>query len=292
MYEVAMRYVFMRFPGGRAKAVTFSYDDGVKQDKRLADLFSSYGIKGTFNFNSTKLREFNYSREEMEEIFFSHGHEIATHGSMHRANGNVRVIEGIREVLDCRLELEERTGRIIRGMAYPDSGINRMGALGSYEEIRSYLKELGIAYSRTLAGDNDSFELPTDFYAWMPSAHHKNPKLREYIESFLSLDISVKRYAAARTSRLLYIWGHSYEFDRDDNWELIEGVCESLAGREDIWYATNIEICDYINAYKSLIYSADGRRIYNPTLYEIWLDVDGVMYSVLPGETLVLDGTV
>ena len=39
-----MRTVFMRFPEGKAKAVTFSYDDGVPQDKRLAELFDKYGM--------------------------------------------------------------------------------------------------------------------------------------------------------------------------------------------------------------------------------------------------------
>lgn len=47
-----MRYVFMRYPDGKSKAVTFSYDDGVVQDKRLAELFDKYGMKGTFNFNT------------------------------------------------------------------------------------------------------------------------------------------------------------------------------------------------------------------------------------------------
>lgn len=38
-----MRSVFMRYPGGKAKAVTFSYDDGVRQDKRLSEIFNRYG---------------------------------------------------------------------------------------------------------------------------------------------------------------------------------------------------------------------------------------------------------
>ena len=38
-----MKSVLMRFPGGKARAVTFSYDDGVKQDKRLAEIFESTG---------------------------------------------------------------------------------------------------------------------------------------------------------------------------------------------------------------------------------------------------------
>ena len=47
-----MRSVFMRYPGGRAKAVTFSYDDGVTQDIRLIELFDKYNLKCTFNLNS------------------------------------------------------------------------------------------------------------------------------------------------------------------------------------------------------------------------------------------------
>ena len=42
----------MLFPEGRKKALTFSYDDGEKQDVRLCELFNKYGMKGTFNLNS------------------------------------------------------------------------------------------------------------------------------------------------------------------------------------------------------------------------------------------------
>lgn len=281
-----MRSVFMRYPGGKAKAVTFSYDDGCVQDKRLAAIFDQYGIKATFNFNSDKIRKYVYSKEEIKEVFLSKGHEIAVHGASHRANGNLRPIEGIRDVLDCRLELEEKCDCIIRGMAYPDSGIRLMGSLGTYAQIKNYLQELDIAYSRSLGGDNDNFMLPEDFHAWIPSAHHDNPQIMEYIDKFLNLDISRKAYHARRVSRLLYIWGHSFEFDKKDNWEHIEEICQKLANNEEVWYATNIEIYDYVQAYKSLRYSANGHMVYNPTLYTIWLDVDCELYRIEPGETL------
>lgn len=280
-----MRSVFMRYPDGKAKAVTFSYDDGVPQDKRLAALFDAYGLKATFNFNCEYVRQTNFSKEEIKEFFLSKGHEIAVHGANHRANGNMRPIEGIRDVLDCRLELEAKCDCIIRGMAYPDSGITSMGSFGTYAQIKNYLTELDIAYSRTLGGDNDSFALPQDFHAWMPTAHHNNPKIMEYIDKFLALDISEKAYHARRTCRLLYIWGHSYEFDGNNNWDHIEEICRKLAGNDEIWYATNIEIYNYAQAYKSLQYSADGRMVYNPTLFTIWLDVDSRLYSVKPGGT-------
>ena len=47
-----MGNIFMRFPGGRAKALTLSYDDGVVQDIRLIDIMRRHGLKGTFNINS------------------------------------------------------------------------------------------------------------------------------------------------------------------------------------------------------------------------------------------------
>ena len=283
-----MRNVFMRYPGGKAKAVTFSYDDGVPQDKQLVELFDRYGMKATFNFNCEYMRKTNFTKEEIHEYFLSKGHEIAVHGANHRANGNLRPIEGIRDVLECRLELEEKCDRIIRGMAYPNSGITQMGNFGSYEQIKNYLVELDIAYARTLGRDNDSFTLPEDFHAWMPSAHHNNPKIMEYIDKFLNLDIS-KIYDARRIPRLLYIWGHSYEFDTHDNWNHMEEICQKLAKNPEIWYATNIEIYDYIQAYKSLVYSADGYMIYNPTLIDIWIDVDGVVYEIGSGKTLKID---
>ena len=284
-----MRYVFMRYPEGKYKAVTFSYDDGVVQDERLAKVFDKYGMKATFNFNCDALRPSHYTDEQINEFFLSKGHEIAVHGELHRANGTLRKIEGIKEVLSCRLELEEKCKRIIRGMAYPDSGIARINNAESYENIRNYLKDLDIAYSRTLGGDNNSFELPNDFYAWMPSAHHNNVKIFDYIDEFINLDSSTKTYLPLRSPKLFYIWGHSYEFDNNNNWDRIEDICEKLGGKEDIWYATNIEICEYVEAYKSLKYSADGRRVYNPTVTKLWFDVDGKPYSINPGETIYIE---
>ena len=37
---------------GKMKALTFSYDDGVLQDRRLIEIFNKYGLKATFNLNS------------------------------------------------------------------------------------------------------------------------------------------------------------------------------------------------------------------------------------------------
>ena len=37
---------------GKKKALTFSFDDGVTQDKKLIEILNRYGLKATFNINS------------------------------------------------------------------------------------------------------------------------------------------------------------------------------------------------------------------------------------------------
>ena len=75
-----MIYMLLRYPGGKRKAVTFSYDDGVMQDIRLAELFAKYGLKATFNFNNATCRSADFSKEQVQKNFLSRGHEIAVHG--------------------------------------------------------------------------------------------------------------------------------------------------------------------------------------------------------------------
>ena len=51
-------------------------------------------------------------------------------------------------------------------------------------------------------------------------------------------------------------------------------LCEKLAGKEDIWYANNIEIYDYIMALRALEFSADRSMVYNPTATDVWVRYD------------------
>ena len=286
-----MRYRFLRFPGGKPKAFTMSYDDGVRQDIRLAEICCKYGVKCTFNLNSGLIHHEPGHRRlaacEIREHLQGKGHELAVHCFNHQAPGAARPINTMQEVVKDRLGLEKEFGGIIRGMAYPDSGITKIHPGTSYETIRQILQNLGIAYARSLGGDNDRFLLPEDWYNLIPTAHHNNPQVLEFAEKFAGIEAD-KLYSAGRYPRLFYLWGHSYEFDNNDNWDRIEAILQILAGREDTWYPTNIQLRDYVAAYESLIYSADGKTVYNPSLQEVWFDVDGALYSIKPGETLTL----
>ena len=284
-----MRYRFLRFPGGLSKAVTLSYDDGCKDDIRFSETICAHGLKCTFNINSGFIAEkegdWHLTREQIKKYLIDTGNEIAVHGKYHRASGKQLPIDGIRDVLECRTELEKDFGMIIRGMAYPDSGITRFENGAEYGNIKRYLTDLGIVYSRTLGGDNDSFALPTDWHAWMPTAHHTNPELFRYIDKFLNEPMP--SYEAAQTPRLFYLWGHSFEIENNKNWNLLDKICSALSNKPDVWYATNIEIYDYVSAYRSLVFSADGSMVYNPTLLDIWFTEDGKPYVIKSGETLI-----
>ena len=283
-----MNYRLMRFPGWRSKAVTFSYDDGLIHDRRLLEILNRRGIKCTLNLNSKRLIGGNDFTVEDAVAAIAAGHEIAVHGAEHLAPGMVPVAAAVRDALICREELETALHTIIRGMAYPDSGIQKYVNGSCYADTREILKAIGIVYARTLGGDNSSFNLPEDWYAWLPTAHHGNDRLFEFIDAFLSLDPD-KGWPSVGDPRLFYLWGHSYEFQDAHNWERLEAICEKLGGREDLWYATNIDIHDYIEAYRSLFISADGRRIYNPTATVLYFCEKEKNCKIEPGETLTVD---
>jgi len=92
----------------------------------------------------------------------------------------------------------------------------------------------------------------------------------------------------ADDSYLFYVWGHTFEFDEQDNWHIVDDLFEKVANKEDVWYATNGEICNYHQKYKQLIFSQNGKKIYNPTDTTIWLEVDNVAKSIDSGDIIEL----
>lgn len=86
----------------------------------------------------------------------------------------------------------------------------------------------------------------------------------------------------------MYVWGHSYEFDDRDNWDLIETFCRKMGGREDIWYCTNIEFMDCMDAFARLQFFADNSFVHNPSAAECWIAVNDEPLCVPGGETVQL----
>lgn len=89
----------------------------------------------------------------------------------------------------------------------------------------------------------------------------------------------------------MYVWGHSYEFgDSEERWKLIEDFTDMMQGKDDIWYATNGEIFDYITATKRLEFSANRDKVFNPSTIDIWYRGKNEEPMVIHGgETITLN---
>ena len=74
---------------------------------------------------------------------------------------------------------------------------------------------------------------------------------------------------------------HSWDFERDNNWHLLEEFAAKYGNRpNDYWYATIGEIFDYESCIKQLRIDEDG--IYNPTESSVYVSVDGKKTVVSP----------
>lgn len=280
--------IFLRFPGGRSKTLTLSYDDGVSQDVRLIAIMLEHGLKGTFNLNSGLYApdgfEFPISekvhrmtRSECLRTYMNSGMEVACHGLTHSFLDRLPSNMCTYEILMDRLQLEQDYARIIRGMAYPFGTFN--------DQVINILKRCGIVYARTVES-TEQFDLPTDWLRLPATCHHDNPHLMELAKDFVETP-------ANRTPKMFYLWGHSYEFDVHNNWSIIERFAQYMGRRNEIWYATNIEIYNYVSAFSQLEFSTDGKYVHNPsgtTLYFAeWVSNEiQKVYCVSPDETIVI----
>lgn len=243
------------YPGGKTKALTFSYDDGKIHDRRLVKLFNTHGLKATFHLNSGLLEHpGTISRQEAASLY--DGHEVACHGVLHAFPSQLSNPALVREFLDDRIALEQCTGRFITGLSY---------AYGDHSpEVRAAAHAAGLLYARTVRSTGKFFP-PADFLQWDPTCHHARA-LDDAALTDAFLEAPGDTYPM-----LYYIWGHSYEFERDHTWEQMESLCRRLAGRDDIWYVTNIDYYHYLQAARRLVYSAQGDRVYNPTGIKVWV---------------------
>lgn len=273
--------LFMRLKDGKTKAITFSYDDCKITDKKLVDIFDRYGLKGTFNINSGRLwpDEVNDSDKnndvmrisEAKELFKNSVHEVACHGVSHSCLEYLRCQDVVSEFKNDRHSLEKIFGGIIRGMAYP---------FGNHsEKLVNAAKDAGILYSRTCKS-TEYFDIPSDFLRFHPTCHHNYPKLMNLAEKF------VNNAPSWGICWLFSVWGHSAEFEEKNNWDVIENFAKYICCKDDIWYATNIEVFEYLTAFNMLVSSVDNHTVYNPSGIDVWFEAVEKVYKICSGETI------
>lgn len=223
---------------GKYKAVTFSFDDGVTQDRRLVAMLNRYGLRGTFNLNSGMLgwtgvltmqgRLVQTDRIQPEEVgALYRGHEIAVHTLTHPNLADIAdEAEIIRQVEEDRRTLEQLAGESVVGMAYPYGG-------GDDRVVEILGRHTAIRYARTVASTG-SFDLPENPLRLNPTVHAGSyDRLMALGEQFIDL--------CPDRPQLFYVWAHSYEFDLNDGWNRFEAFCRLISGHSDIAYLNNRE---------------------------------------------------
>ena len=69
----------------------------------------------------------------------------------------------------------------------------------------------------------------------------------------------------------------------------MERFCEQMSAQDDIWFATNLEIYDYITALRGVSLTVDRKTAYNPSATDLWLEVNGEPVLLPAGKLTKLD---
>jgi peptidoglycan/xylan/chitin deacetylase (PgdA/CDA1 family) len=279
----------MLFPEGKNKALILSYDDGAKQDRKLVELMNKYQLIGTFHLNSNKLSTNNYfdylNKEEIKDLY--KGHEVSVHSANHPNLSDISKIDVIYEILEDRKELERLMGYPVRGMAYPFGNTN--------DEVVATIKGLGIEYARTV--DNTyNFKIPENFLKWHPTMHqfckayweHNQPeKDKKEIALFYK---TIDAFLQTKELAVMDIWGHSWEMGTDKKkWDETEKFFKLLANNQAIYYTSQIDLVDYINAFRNLKFSVDKNNVTNPSAINVCIKINTKVFNVLAGTSMKLN---
>jgi len=266
-----MKRIDFVWPEGKIGALTTSWDDATIHDRHLVEILNHHGMKGTFNVNSGHLHMDNrIAADEVKKLYA--GQEVAVHTVTHPWLERQPEDMVMSEVIGDRLALEALVGYPVRGMALPQ---------GTYDaRVLRILAEAGILYVRPTAIEECRFNLPGNFMEWKVTCHHK-ADLKALWHEFLILD-------KWSTHRLFYLWGHSYEFHNDGNWDQIEAFAKLAGKTPDIWFATNMEIYDYVTAWRKLQCSVDVSSIKNTAAVTVWYHGEKGISCIRPGEIIAL----
>lgn len=225
---------------GKMKAVTFSYDDGVKQDVRLIEILDKYGLKATFNINSGLLgnnhilstNDWSVDHSEIPSDLLKDtykNHEIAVHTLTHPNLTKLDENEIIKQIEEDRMNLENLAGYDVVGMAYPCGGENNNEFVANIIKNKTKIK-----YARTITSTYN-FDKQNDLYRFNPTVYHVEfDEMFKLANEFIGLK--------PENNKIFYIWGHSYELDIYNSWDKFEEFCKLISNKDDIYYGTNKQI--------------------------------------------------
>lgn len=225
--------------------VTTSWDDGHLLDKKLATLLKRYHIKGTF-YVAPEDHEFEPAdRLKAADIkTIARDFEIGAHTITHPRLPQVALDTAKIEITGSKAQLEAIIGRPVTSFCYPG---------GEYRpEHVQMAAEAGYTYARTvsrfsLTAGPSPLTVPTTIHAYrhwsdlwpIAQAAGFNPvKFVRYLLNWDELAIALFN-RSRRLGGVFHLWGHSWEIDRNRDWNRLERVLAYISKQPGVTYTTN-----------------------------------------------------
>jgi len=221
--------------------ITTSWDDGHILDLRLADLLKKYNIQGTF-YISPRSHEFDktelLSTEDIKSL--SDNFEIGAHTLTQVNLVKTNSATAKDEIIQSKKYLENIIQKEITSFCYPYGAYNN--------QVKQIVKDSGFLLARTtkrfvFLPASDPFELPTTVQVFTHPRDIINISLLRSAKTIAWDKISTIAFdSIIKTGGVFHLWGHSWEIEKNNQWQKLENLFDYISNREDIMYVSNSNI--------------------------------------------------
>lgn len=200
-----------------------SFDDGDKENLRIAELLDKYGLKGIFfvplnwySFNILNGRE-SLTSEDLLSLSQG-GHEIGSHTITHPMLTRISLGQAFDEIVNSR-EIGSIVGKEVTKFCYPKGY--------AHEDHKNIVRKYYEYGRNTQVGHITEGEDP----AWQSTTVHVAGNKRKEYKDTHWLKEALKLLQAARVKKdsIFHLWGHSWEIDKFNEWDNFETLLKELA---------------------------------------------------------------
>jgi peptidoglycan/xylan/chitin deacetylase (PgdA/CDA1 family) len=201
--------------------VISSWDDAGVGDLRLAELMENYNIPTVFNWPVNLEKSKNVGRvgkfltlEQCKEI--AKVHEVGSHTLTHQWLTKINTKQARNEIFESRKFWQDETGQEVKSLCYPRGYTNAL--------VIILVKNAGYESARTTAVGNlgvieDPFKTPTTVHIGIDRIEYKGQTWEVYARKMLS---------EATEDSVYHMMGHSWELDRENDWDALETLLKEL----------------------------------------------------------------
>jgi len=213
--------VIADFPTGARMAALQSWDDGIPQDLRTAELLHRHGWRGTFFLNRSSAMVEHWGK------LTDWGMEVGSHSWSHPYYPFQSPRRCRDESVLMRAFLESLTGHPVISFAYPFNYGPAYDKDGDY--VLRAQRDAGYLSSRTTMAGAISMDDGVNKQI-LPAGVH-------FLAGPKRIDEEWQR--AARSIRgVFYLWGHSYEMVEEEDWKVFEAMLKRYGEHDGVWYAS------------------------------------------------------